>query len=185
MESINNFVGRVYDSLSQSTEEISKTVDEYEQITAEMNGGRFSEKVIQGEMLPKQTALRRKIRDDSEAAIAAANAIVDEYEREIDESFAVDPEQLTDDVKLLQPGIILNERDISVMLKRNADNPTMQQLILRYAHARKISTGKFVSSFGQRERESANAIRSTIHYYAKRIGTKDAKDMLSKYFSFK
>ena len=64
----------------------------------------------------------------------------DSYIAELRDEDELDPTKLTDDVRLLNSGVKMTSRDIKAMLKRNSDNRTMLQVILRYADEHNIET---------------------------------------------
>ena len=107
----------------------------------EIKSGRYSAEYVKKHLIPKSDSLRREIEAVRTNANKEAQRICDEYIEELRAQDDLDPALLTDDVKLLQAGVNLKPRDISAMLKRNADNHTMTQVILRYCKENDIDTG--------------------------------------------
>lgn len=177
----NNIGKTVYNALAISTAEIGKKVEALAKLEEKMRSGRYSQKT-NDEFFFKTVALRREIESDSNTAIEDAKAIVEQYRRDAAKLNNLDPAQLTDDVKLLQSGIILLPRDIQAMLERNNGNRTMTQIILRFAEANDIDVGNTVFMEGKQEEETAKNIDEVLHYYAKWIGKPNAKKMLDKFF---
>ena len=60
------------------------------------------------------------------------------YTVDVDNANALNPADLTDDVKLLNCGAPLSENDIQQMRNRNSDNNTMLRLIANYAREHNI-----------------------------------------------
>lgn len=96
------------------------------------------------------------------------------------------PEDITEDIKLLNCGIPLTFRDIEDMANRNKDNRTMLQLITRYSkeHGIKDSLGKdltYISDTGtlKKQVESVQYASETV---LKWLGTPNIHTMYTKIF---
>ena len=178
----NNIVQTVYDTLEARTDEISKTIAERDKLEEKAKSGRYTPQALQSDIYPKRDALRNQARNQAEAAIQEAKNLVSQYRADAAELNNLDPAELTDDVKLLQSGITLLPRDIQGILKRNAGNRTMTQIVLRYAKEHNIDTGGTYYIGGQPEEETARGLDTIISYYAKWIDKPNAKDMLTKFF---
>ena len=179
----NNIVQTVFDTLEARTDEISKDVAERDKLEEKIKSGRYSPQALKDDIYPKRDALRRKVQDDSAAAIDAAKKLVAQYRADAAELDTLDPADITDDIKLLQSGITLLPRDIQAILKRNASNRTMTQIVLRYAKEHNIDTGGTCYIGGQREKENADSLDGIIGYYAKWIDKPNGKEMLRKFFN--
>lgn len=114
-------------------------------------------------------------------AIEQAQNIVSKGVDSIRDKYSLKGEDLTDDVKLLNCGIKLSEKDIDSMLKRNAGNSTMIQVILQYAHENGIKKDVVFTELTELQK-FVNNINNTIHYYAKWIDKDNAMKMLDKFF---
>lgn len=179
-----NITEQVYTALSESTEAIAKDVAEYTALENKSKSGNLTEKGLKEEVWPTMNGLRIKIRKDSEAAIRNAEKMVAEYR----ESFArlndLDPELITNDIKLLQAGIPLLPRDLEAILERSKGNRTMTQLALRYAKQHKINLqgiwGKYAPS--NEEEKTAASLEGILHYYSHWINKGNARQMLDKFF---
>jgi len=68
------------------------------------------------------------------------------------------------------------------MLKRNATNRTMVQIIMRYANEHNIDTGSVYYIAGQEERQTAQNLETILFYYKNWIDKPEAKKMLDKFF---
>lgn len=172
----------VYDTLATRTEEIGKDIEEREVTDALISSGRYNAKYVESDLRPKRDNLRMKINYAADSAIQEAQNLINQYRKEAADRNRLDPAELTDDVKLLQPGIKLLPRDIEGMLERNSTNRTMTQIILRYAKENGIEMGGTWYIGGQQEEETAKALEGTLSYYRRWITTPDAKKMLDKFF---
>lgn len=179
----NNITQTVFDSLEASANEINELAEERDTVEGLIKSGRFSQKALTEELYPKRDALRMKITAKSDEAIRKAQGLVDQYKKDSAKANTLNPDDLTDDIKLLQPGIILNKHDIQSMLERNAQNRTMSQIILRYAKEHDIDTGSAVYIGGQEEAAIARNLESVLYLYRKYLGTSQATEMLHKFFN--
>ncbi len=178
----NNIVQTVYNTLEAHTEEIGKTIAERDKLEGKIKSGRYTRQALEKEVYPKRDELRRKVQDDSAAAIQAAKALVEQYRQDAARMNDLDPSQLTDDIKLMQGGIPLVPRDIMAILERNKDNRTMTQIALRYAKEHNIDTGTTYYMGGQQEEETARNLDGILKYYARWIDKPNAKQMLDRFF---
>ena len=179
----NNIVQTVFDTLEARTDEISKDIAERDKLEEKIKSGRYSPQALKDDIYPKRDALRRKIETASEGAIQEARNLVAQYRADAAELNNLDPAELTDDVKLLQSGITLLPRDIQGILKRNAGNRTMTQIVLRYAKEHNIDMGGTYYIGGQAEEENARNLDGILSYYKKWIDKPQAKDMLYRFFN--
>lgn len=178
----NNIVQTVYDSLEAATTEIDKIRSEYAAIDAKIGAGRYSYDTLQKEIYPKRDELRMKIHNESDRAIASAKELVNQYRQDAAKLNNLNPADITDDIKLLQAGIPLLERDVLAILERNQGNRTMTQLVLRYAEEHGIDTKTYYIG-GQAEEETAKSLDDILFYYAKWIDKDNAHDMLRRFFN--
>lgn len=178
----NNIARTVYDTLATHTEEIGRLVAERDALDAKIKSGRYSEDTVTKDFLPKWRELRDRAVDATDEAIKEALSLVDQYRQDVAKINNLDPAELTDDLKLLQPGITLLPGDIQGILKRNSDNRTMTQIVLRYAQEHNIDTGGVIFVGGQQEREGADNLAATVQYFRKWMGQPNAREMLDKFF---
>lgn len=180
-----NIIETVYDALKESTKEVQKVVEEKVQLEEKVKAGRYSAETVQNEIKPRIDDLKRKTKSLSEQAIADAAALVSKYRDEIEERYCLDPEELNDDIKLLQAGIPLSVRDVQAILRRNEDNRTMTALALRYAeqHDLKIEHSYTFERELKAARDTADALDQVLIYYPNWIGTDHAFTMLDKFFA--
>jgi hypothetical protein len=176
-----NIVSTVYNTLAARTTEIGKVVSELNKLDEKIKSNRYSPQALKSDIYPERDRLSQKVQTMRDDALSEARGLVAQYRADAAELNRLDPAQLTDDVKLLQPGIILSSEDIQGMLKRNSGNRTMIQVILRYAEERGISTdGTFFT--GGEEGQTADNLDGIIKYYEHWILEDDALDMLEKFF---
>ena len=180
-----NIIETVYDALKESTKEVQKVVEEKAQLEEKVKAGRYSAETVQNEIKPRIDDLKRKTKSLSEQAIADAAALVSKYRDEIEERYWLDPDELNDDIKLLQAGIPLSVRDVQAILRRNENNRTMTTLALRYAeqHDLKIEHSYTFERELKAARETADALDQVLIYYPNWIGTDHAFTMLDKFFA--
>ena len=177
-----NITQAVYDSLKEATKEITPLAKELESVNAEIAGNRYTSETLQNELYPKRDELKKKINEKANAAIDAAKALVVQYRKELESINNLDPNELTDDIKLFQAGIPLREKDIRAILERNRENYTMVQLALRYASDHGIEIRGTYYTGGHEERATADNLDSTILYYTRWITQGNALPMLDKFF---
>ncbi len=178
-----NIVDTVYNTLDSHTEEIGKVIAERDALEEKIKSNRYTPQVLKEEVYPKRDELKRKIETMCDTAFSEARGHIAQYRADTADSNRLDPSQLTDDVKLLQPGIKLNAADIQGMIKRNEGNRTMLQIILRYAEDNGIDTGGTLYVGGQQEEETARNLEGIMYYYKNWIDKPNAKDMLNRFFN--
>ena len=178
-------VNEVYSGLKEATTEVQKIVAEQNDLEKRVKGGRYSAETVQNEIKPRIDDLKRKTKSLSEQAIADAAALVSKYRDEIEERYCLDPEELNDDIKLLQAGIPLSVRDVQAILRRNANNRTMTTLCVRFAeqHDLKIEHSYTFERELKAARDTADALDQVLTYYPRWIGTDRAFTMLDKFFA--
>lgn len=179
-----DIIETVYESLKGSTEEVQKAVKSLDTLEKEIDSGRYSPQALRGEIGEKRNELRKKVESATTAAFREAESLIDQYKKDVKESNRLDPADLTDDVKLLQPGIVLKAEDIKGMLERNQDNKTMTQIILRYAEEHGIKTGTYYVG-GHAEEQSAENLKGVLSIYKGWIAEPNAMDMLDTFFGVK
>ena len=179
-----NITEQVYVTLSESTDEIAKDVAKYTKLQDESKSGKLTEKGIKEDLWPAMNDLRIKIRNDSEAAIRKAENMVAEYRKNAARLNDLDPELITNDIKLLQAGVPLLPRDLEAILERSKGNRTMTQLALRYAKQHDIDLTGIQGKYALRneEEDTAKRLDGILQYYSRWINKGNAKTMLDKFF---
>lgn len=130
----------IVSDLETRTNELTPLIEKAAKLDADIKSGMYTQKAISDELLPARDAAREQIKA---AQVAAKKAVADKINAHItdlERLDALNPSELTDDCKLLSSGIPLTESDIRFMLERNANNRSMTQIILRYAHEHDIKT---------------------------------------------
>ncbi len=132
----------------QVTEKMKDTLGTLQDLSAqiknidkEISSGKYVQTYINENFLPKKRELTRQIDNIRFNANKDIKTMCDDYIEELRAEDDLDPSLITDDVKLLNSGVRLTNRDIKAMLNRNSDNHTMTQVILRYCKDNDIETG--------------------------------------------
>ena len=158
--------------VKESTEDIQQDVQQREEILKKMNSNDYSAewKTMTGR--PAADKLRRTIGEKKDATQRAVEKALSEYIEAAEAEDALNPDELTDDVKLLNLAMPLELQDIKQMLARNEGNRTMTQLILRYAKAHEMTDAMRAAGMrpiyftkSEEARATAEAVRSTTRLY--------------------
>ena len=177
-----NIIQTVYETLDSRTDEIIGMASQVNELDRKINSGRYSQRTIDNELTPKMNELQDAYEKACKNALDEARIAIQQYRDDNARANQLNPAELTEDVKLLQSGIVLKPRDIEGMLERNVGNRTMTQVILRYAEENKIDIGRTYYTGGQEEEETARNLDNIIYYYARWIDKPNAKEMLNKFF---
>lgn len=160
-------------------DKVKKTVDEgfteykeklkkYNELKKEREEGHFSLEYLNNDILPKMNGLRQEMRSTQEKTLEKVRELTEEIKNEISKSDQIKPEELTEDVKLLQGGLSLREKDIEGIIERNENNRSMIQLALRYAeeHNLKVDT-LYISGESELRQfdEIGNAIGTVVKWF--------------------
>lgn len=117
----------------------------------------------------------REIENIKYQTIAAAGDIVDKYIEDCYTADAINPDDITDDVKILELPTTVSRNDLMNILKRNEDNSTMQQIVLRYAEQHGIDLDGLQYTGHSDEIQGANNLKGTFQpYFFRWIG--DTRD---------
>ena len=134
-----------YNQINGITKEGLKTLQDLSaqltKVSEDISSGKYSGEYVREKLIPQRDSLRSQMDDTRHNANKEVQRICAEYTDELRAQDDLDPSLLTEDVKLLQAGVKLTQRDIKAMLNRNADNHTMTQVILRYCKENDIDTG--------------------------------------------
>ena len=178
----NNITETIYRTLETRTDEIMETVNQRNELIDAIKSGKYSRQETE-KMNRQRDTLRQKINADVDRAFKETQGILNQYRTEVANMNRLDPAELTDDVKLLSDGIILNARDIEGMLERNSENRTMVQIILRFAKEHNIDIGRTYYIAGQEEQKLANSLEEIARLYQKWMSKSNGKEMLDKFFA--
>lgn len=163
-----------YNEINEITKEGIKALQELsaqmDAVNAEINSGKYKYDHVEKKLRPQIRELKRQMEDIRYEANKRAQKLCDEYQDELRAQDDLDPALLTDDVKLLQAGVKLKPRDISAMLKRNADNHTMTQVILRYCKENDIDTGGVHYVGNSYTIRNVDTVRSAVNVSLKHSG---------------
>ena len=140
MKTRSDFYDEVVQEVRGSADGINKTESRIAETKRKINSGVFAPEYIKQELQPEVKRLERKVFNDKDAAAARVRKMCDDYIEELRADEELDPAALTDDIKLLQAGVKLTERDLKTLLSRNENNGTMTQILLRYAGEHDIPT---------------------------------------------
>jgi len=176
----NNFVNRVYASLKDATDEISRLKAERESIIARQKSGELGRAYDQ-QVLNLGTEISRATKQ----AEVDGYRLVDEYVEALRASQTLNPAHMTADVQFLQMGVSLTKEDLVAMAERNAGNVTMLRLINDYASKNNIELpGEYRYDLDMKARiESTEAVRTIVDVYCARwITGKDPLNMLNRFF---
>ena len=179
-----DMVRNVYFSLKESTAEIAEKIKEFNDLDTKMKDVKYSPDYKQKKIFPKMRELKLAIERDKEAALNAANALVEDYQNKLRDLDNLHPEDITEDAKLFTAGIKLKARDIEAILARNQDNATMTQIALRYAEENGVDLGRDKKYYygHQAEIQEAEGVTSAVSYYDRWIDKPNAGEMLNKFF---
>ncbi len=183
-----DIVNDVYQSLKDNTREVQKVAEEKRTLEKKIKNNVYSAETINKKIMPCIADLRQKLESMKNQSISSAKELVNNFRREVDAENNLDPQEITDDIKLLSSGLPLTERDIETIIKRNENNRTMNILALRYAaqHDLKIDNRSYSFELNQkRALETADALDQILGYYSKWIDTEKALYMLDKFFGMK
>ena len=143
----------------------------------QINSKMFSAEYVENELRPEIKRLKKESAEEEKRLIERLCEMCNSYITELNSADDLKPNSLTADIQLLQTGITLTERDIEAMLKRNADNRTMSQILLRYAEEHNIETG-MVYEGNKPLIESVEALAGTIPTVVKWHNRPDVFDKL-------
>lgn len=127
------FYKNLTDTVKAGLEDIKGARAELKRAEQAISSGVYSAEYVTDTLRPQVAELRKRIEKTVIDTEKKAGAVIKEHAGEVRAGDMLNPAALTDDVKLLAPGIILKERDLVGMLERNEGNATMTQIILRYA----------------------------------------------------
>lgn len=179
-----NITDNVVGVLRDRATEIADLQAKITAIDAKISSGQYSHATIQNEFAPEKGKIRLAIQEKAAQAEREAGQVVADWLQERRKEDALNPDDLTDDTKLLNAGVKLNERDILSMLERNQGNRTMTQIIMRYVKENGIA-GNFppyelASAAAQRTADTLTGItRMYINHW---IANPKALDMLERLF---
>jgi hypothetical protein len=135
------FYNQIRKELDRSYQEYQKLSDEYKELKAKRTEGKYSVDYLNKTILPKMVTLSKSMEELQRKLKENIFQYAENMKKELRLADALNPSEITDDIKLLNSGVKLTERDIKTMIERNSNNRTMTQLALRYAQENNIKTG--------------------------------------------
>lgn len=141
MRTKRDFYNQVNGVVKEGLKSLQDLSDQLTKVSEDINSGKYSGEYVREKLISQRDSLRRQMDDIRHNANNEVQRICAEYTDELRSQEDLDPSLLTEDVKLLQAGVKLTQRDIKAMLNRNADNHTMTQVILRYCKENDIDAG--------------------------------------------
>ena len=183
----------VYDMLKAAADAITPLCQEVNKLQADIDSGRYVNKV-NAENVAKIGEIRRSIRAKADETLSNVKKAVAAHCEKLYELDDLRGDALTDDARLLSSGMKLTERDLIAILKRNADNPTMKQLVLRWANENGVDLRRYAGErgipmetvvyvgHGQEISEAESLIDTAMMYLEHWIDKSNNYDMLNKFF---
>lgn len=142
-----------YNTITQITQDgirnVNKLIEENEKIQDDINSNKASASYVRDFLKPKIENNKRMIESIKIDSANNVNQLCDRFIEELKREDALKPNEITEDIKLLNCGIRLTKFDLQTMLERNNNNRTMQQLVLRYCEDNKVDIG--VSYIGNKQ----------------------------------
>ena len=128
--------------LNEKADAIGKLATRRDELERDIKSGRFTSAAVGKELQPELMNVRVAISETKDETRRAVAQLVNRYVGELERADALNPDEVNEgDVKLLNSGVELTKRDLTVMLERNQGNRTMTQMILRWARAHDVDMG--------------------------------------------
>lgn len=130
--------------VDEAIADIRELEAEKQKLENEMKSSKFQQSYIKKEMLPMIEGKKRAIETRKAAANKQIKALADDYVNELNEANELRGEDLTDDAKLLTAGVKLTGNELEKIFDRYGDNPTMQQIVHRYADENDVKLNRAI-----------------------------------------
>ena len=115
---------------------------------------------------PQISKLTYQLRDLKQAAVSSIDKLSGEYADTLAvEMNTLKADELTDEIKLLNCGVKLTDRELETLFDRNAGNKTMQKIVTRYADEHNITIKRSVDN--TEYSESTRLLKSVGQMYAR------------------
>jgi predicted nuclease with TOPRIM domain len=128
--------------VDEAIADIRELEAEKQKLENEMKSSKFQQSYIRNEMLPMIEGKNRAVEERKAAANKQIKALADDYVNELNEANELRGEDLTDDAKLLTAGVKLTGSELEKIFDRYGDNPTMQQIVHRYADENNVKLNR-------------------------------------------
>ena len=125
--------------IRSAIDSIADTKREETKVAEQINSGRFTSDHIAKELQPSLSRLKADRKKTMEKAFDEVAALISSYQKELYASDSLNPGDITEDIRLLQSGLPLTERDLNDILSRSSGNQTMTVLAIRYANEHRIA----------------------------------------------
>lgn len=178
-----------YEALRRATKDIVAPVaDKLRDVERQIESGDYAPEFVRDVLKPERDELRKQLRAAKDEAAESANIKARLFIKEQQEALKLDASKLTDDARLLNCGVVLEERDLCAILDRSKDNLTMTQLAHKYAQQHDISLPKEYVYTGDVEAvdkiRQAEGLGDVVQRYVTRyIDQPDGLDTLDRFFS--
>ncbi len=161
------FYNNLKESVLDDIQAVARAKSSYDEAQSRRNSGRYSPEYIRDHIDPEIRNLRSEFFAARDRAGQAALRLIRKYQDELRASDALDPSQINDDIKLLQCGVTLSERDLRDILARNGENKTMTRLVLQYAADHDVKLGVTYMG-GEAAARNLDGVAFTVSTIAKR-----------------
>jgi len=163
-----DYYNKLKETVDNGFTEYQIKLKEYNKLKTERIEGHYSLDYLSREIIPRMNSLRAELTGIQNKVKAEARRLTDIKKADFENAERLNPADLTDDVKLLQGGLILTQRDIEGILERNSSNRTMIQLAVRYAkeHGLKLSHSYNDTKEDQKQLDDiCGAIGTVVKWY--------------------
>ena len=123
--------------------EIQEEEKKIKKLKQDEKAGDYSQNYLVKNIYPGIDSGKRIIEDKKRTAKEKIRKICEEYKKEINLDDCLKPEELTDDIKLINAGVKFTQKEIQALLDRNKGNLTMSKIILRTAREQGIKDVDF------------------------------------------
>ena len=186
-EIIRDFKSDLKNCIAKTRKSIEQHQENIKNLQKEIDSKVYSSEIIQ-KLEDKIRAEERNIRGGWTNCIDSfrddATKIIEKYAEFARNLDVVDGSEITDDAKLLNSGINLNERDIEAIAERSKGNQTMGRMLFEYCQTHNFKVPEVTLldyGSGSRTAEEIEGCKSGIHYFSKWIDKPQyADDMLHK-----
>lgn len=154
----------VYNCMMNGHKSVLEKRSEIAEIDEKLQSGLYVVSVME-RLKAAKPEKEKEIDEIKKQTIKAAGDIVDKYIEECQAADAINPDDITDDVKILNLPTTASRNDLISILKRNENNSTMQQLVLRYAEEHGIDLDGLQYTGHSDEIEGAIALKGSFQPY--------------------
>lgn len=175
------FYATLTSDLKEGLDKVAALASDLKKVDADISSGTFSEDHVRAVLRPKRAEIKKEIDRAQDDARTKAQATINKFAKELRDADALNPAELTDDIRLLELGATLRKKDILAIIERNADNRTMVQLALRAAEDRGIDLDGLRYTTNESLARHAEALRYAVDV-ALRWSTEPQRNVFGKLF---